>query len=226
LLDEHVSSVELFLLDISQPLLTCAYRHAADCLSGVGNARVWAVQDNFHHLPLFSQILDSASRRQRRLFCLLGGTLANLDQEPRFLQQSLLNCLADDLLLLDVPTIIASTDQPEDIKRRDKLYAGGVPPQYAAWLSGPIWRHCKDVASVDFHWKLDTYCPVPGSYALHAIATVKSPQRADRQFSMFRFTRYDQAKLAECLRCIGWEELAALPYAGEHALRLYRKKVA
>ena len=41
---------------------------------------------------------------------------------------------------------------------------------------------------------------------------------------MFRFTRYDPRKLAECLSALGWEEIGAMPYAGEHSLRLYRKR--
>ncbi len=223
LLDAQVPSVELCLLDISQPLLICAYRHAADALADAPAARVLAVQCNFHHLPLYTRMYSSNMAGQRRLFCLLGGTLANLDHEPRFLRQSLLHCTTGDLLLLDIPTATAAGVSPDDIKRRDKLYAGRISSQYAAWLGGPLRRHCKEATSIEFHWQLDTHCPVPGSYALHAIATVKAPERADRQFSMFRITRYDPAKLAECLREIGWEEIGALGYAGTHSLRLYRK---
>ena len=90
----------------------------------------------------------------------------------------------------------------------------GVSPAHAAWLSGPIWRHCKDVLSVEFHWNLDTQCPVPGSYALDAVATVQSRGRADRQFSLFRFRRYEPSKLAECLSSLGWDEIGAMPYGG------------
>ena len=225
LLEGGAPRAELCLLDISQPLLECAYRHAADALSHLANAQVWGIQCDFHHLPLYAELFESTKDRpQRRLFCMLGGTLANLDQEPRFLRQSLLKCEEGDLLLLDIQSTSAACDHPEDIKRRDKLFAAGMPPQYAAWLSGPLWRHCKEITNVEFHWKLDIYCPVPGSYALHAIATVGSSQRADRQFSMFRFTRYDPRKLAESLSAIGWEEIGAMSYAGEHSLRLYRKR--
>ena len=65
-----------------------------------------------------------------------------------------------------------------------------------------------------------------GSYALHAVATVKSSQRADRQFSLLRLGRYDPAQLAHCLSEIGWEEIGAALYGGEHSLRLYRKRPA
>ena len=85
-----------------------------------------------------------------------------------------------DLLLLDMQVARGSVDDPAEIKKRDRTWSSGVSPAHAAWLSGPIWRHCKDVLSVEFHWNLDTQCPVPGSYALDAVATVQSRGRADR----------------------------------------------
>mgnify|MGYP000075322372 CR=1 FL=1 len=227
LLEASAPSIELCLLDISQPLLSCAYRHAADRLASAPQVKVWALQCNFHHLPLYTELHRSPTRRRSpRLFTMLGGTLAHLDHEPRFLRQTLLACEADDLLLLDVPLASASCEEPLQIKARDRLFAGGVPAPYATWLSGPIWRHCNDVERVDFHWTLETRCPVPGSYALHAVATVQSSRCADRRFSLFRVARYDPTQLAECLSELGWNEVAAVPYGGEHSLRLYRKRAA
>lgn len=224
LLGAGASGVELCLLDISQPLLASAYCHAVDQLARQPRAQVWALQGNFHHLPLYTVLHRPAARRSCRLFTLLGGTLAHLDHEPRFLQQSLLDCATDDLLLLDVPVASAPCTDRTEIKRRDRLFAEGVPASYAEWLAGPLWRHCPQVDRVDFHWDLETQCPVPGSYALHAVATVQSSQRADRQFSLFRLGRYDPAQLAHCLSALGWEEVGAELYGGEHSLRLYRKR--
>ena len=226
LIESGASRVELCLLDISQPLLTSAYRYAVDRLARQPRAQVWALQGNFHHLPLYPVLHRPAARRPRQLFTLLGGTLAHLDHEPRFLQHSLLNCAVDDLLLLDVPVASVSCTDAAEIKRCDRLFAQGVPAPYAAWLAGPLWRYCPQVEGVDFHWDLKTHCPVPGSYALHAVATVKSSQRADRRFSLFRLGRYHPAQLAQCLSEIGWEEIGAELYGGEHSLRLYRKRPA
>ena len=224
LLEAGASGVELCLLDISQPLLASAYRHAVDQLARQPRSRVWALQGNFPHLPLYTVLHRPAAQRARRLFTLLGGTLAHLDHEPRFLQQSLLDCAVDDLLLLDVPVASAPCTDRAEIKRRDRLVAEGVPGPYAAWLAGPLWRHCPQVDRVDFHWDLETQCPVPGSYALHAVATVQSSQRADRQFFLFRMGRYDPVQLAHCLGALGWEKVDAKLYGGEHSLRLYRKR--
>ncbi len=225
LMEAGAASIDLCLLDISQPLLSCAYLNAAARLANTAKVKVWALQGNFHHLPLYTELHRSPTRqRHHRLFTMLGGTLATLDHEPRFLRQSLLGCEADDLLLLDVPLTGARCDEPAQIKVRDRLWAGGVPAPYSAWLGGPIWRHCKGVDQVDFHWSLETRCPVPGSYALYAVATVKSQRSADRQFSLFRFGRYEPAKLADCLSELGWNELGVISYGDEHSLRLYRKR--
>ena len=50
-----------------------------------------------------------------------------------------------------------------------------------------------------------------GSYALDAVATVRTRSQSERRFSMFRFKRYDEALLAESLARFGWEKLVALP---------------
>lgn len=42
-------------------------------------------------------------------------------------------------------------------------------------------------------------------------------------FVLFRFSRYEPTKLAKCLVDIGWEEVGAIPFGGDHSLRLYCK---
>ena len=85
----------------------------------------------------------------------------------------------------------ASCADPALIPRHDRLFAGGVPASYAAWLGPPLWRHCPQAERIDFHWELETRRPIPGSYSMHAVATVTANQRAERRFSVFRTARYD-----------------------------------
>ena len=227
--EARAPSVELCLQDVSQPLLACGQKHAADTLAGMPQVHFWGMQCHFHDLPLYSRLVYGTEKRQtrRRVFCLLGGTFANLDNEPRFFQHALPHCSRGDLLLLDMQIARGAATDPAEIRKRDKQWAAGVTPAEAAWLSGPIWRHCKDVVRVDFHWNLDTHCPLPGSYSLDAIATVQLHSGAERQFSMFRFRRYAPDKVAECLLGLGWDELAVMPFGSADqpsSLRLFCKR--
>ncbi|HNN97912.1 MAG TPA: helix-turn-helix transcriptional regulator [Pseudomonadota bacterium] len=224
LLEAGAPHLELCLVDISHPLLACAYHHAVELLGSQHAVHVWGLQGNFHHLPLYPVLQRETASSHGRLFTLLGGTWAHLDHEPRFVQQSLVGSQVGDLLLLDVPLAAAACGEPAALRRQDRWLRLGVPAPYAAWLEGPLRRHCPQLDAIEFHWELETRCPVPGSYALHAVATVKSSQRADRRFCLFRFGRYEPAQLAQCLGELGWHEVTACVYSGEHALCLYRKQ--
>ena len=222
LVEAGTSSLELCLLDISPPLLTAAYHHAVSHLASLPQVHIWAIQGNFHHLPLYAALHRPAAQ-PRRLITMLGETLAHLDHEPRFVQQNLVDCHRGDLLLLDLAVAPASCADPALIPRHERLIADGVPAPYAAWLGHPLWRHCPQAERIDFHWELETRRPVTGSYALHAIATVTSSQQAERRFSVFRIARYDFPHLIQCLKGLAWEEVGAEQYGSQHSLRVYRK---
>ncbi|HNN98174.1 MAG TPA: helix-turn-helix transcriptional regulator, partial [Pseudomonadota bacterium] len=179
LLEAGVRPLELCLLDSSQPLLACAYRQAVDVLGTESSVHVWGLVGNFHHLPLYPVLQREPAQSHRRLFTMLGGTFAHLDHAPRFVQQSLIDARIEDLLLLDVPLAAATGHDLAEIGRRERWFRLGVPAPYAAWLEGPLRHHCPQLDAVEFRWEVETRGPVPGSYALHAVATVKSSQRPD-----------------------------------------------
>jgi ring-1,2-phenylacetyl-CoA epoxidase subunit PaaE len=222
--------VRLYLLDISQPLLGDAYKHAADALGDQRGVFVCAVQGNFHHLPRYTQLHYTPERsHRRRVVCMLGLTVGNLDNEVSFFRHSLSCFVSGDLFVLDVQRAYAPADNPEEIRRRDPGILHGLTAAHAEWLSGPFLRYSRDVTDVAFRIELNTSCPVPGSYALEAIATVRLTGRRQKEFSAFRFKRYDIGRLADCLSTLGWERVADLPYgaAGEtpvHTLLLFRKR--
>ena len=55
------------------------------------------------------------------------------------------------------------------------------------------------------------HCPIPGSYALEAVATIKTKDQRVRRFSMARIKSHDQQLLCETLARFGWECLQPLP---------------
>lgn len=205
--------ISLYLLDISQPLLSEALRHANTTLAGRSGVTVWAVQGNFHHLPRYTQLHYAPQRaNRRRLVTMFGNTIGNLDSEPAFLRHCLVGFAPGDLLLLDVLTTHAPASSPDEVRKKDPALQGPVRPAHVEWLGGPLLRYANGVVNVQLQYELETRCPVPGSYCLDTIATVKLADGREKQFSIFRFKRYDPQGLIQLLAGLGWESVAQYPY--------------
>lgn len=203
----------MFLVDISHALLTTGYRHASEILDRLGNVTCYAIHGNFHHLPRYSQLhYQTEVAHRRRVLVMLGHTIANLDNEVRFIRHNLAGYAAGDCLVIDLRLSYGSPDDPEELLRLDPALAGGVPPAVAEWLSGPIRRYVPDLVDVHCTHQLDTACAVRGSYAIEIMAHVKTKGGTERHFSISRHRRHDPDELAKCLRQFGWQELDRIPY--------------
>ncbi len=224
--------LSLYLVDISQPLLSEALRHANTSLSGRSGVTVWAIQGNFHHLPRYTQLHYAPERaHRRRVITMLGNTWGNLDNEPSFIRHCLGDFAPNDLLLMDVDLARAPADQPDAIRRQDHALQNGMKPAHVEWLGGPLLRYCQGAVDVKFRYELETNCPVPGSYCLDAMATVTGADKRERRFSVFRFKRYDLERLTKLLASHGWQLLAQLPHGVENGkpvqmVMLFRKVTA
>lgn len=220
------SNVRLNLFDISHSLLNVARKHASEIL---GKLPVYAVHGNFHELPHYPRA-DSSGKPTCRLFTMLGYTLVNLEDEVRYFRDTLSGCESGDLFLADILIAYASPDQPAEIRRQDPaLRAGEVRLSHSAWLGGAIRRYCAGAVDIKFSLELDTRCPVPGSYGLDFIATVKmAGGKPDRRFLTWKTRRYDPQKLADALSAVGWEPKEILTYGPDGtkslALLLFRKR--
>lgn len=205
--------IELVLFDISQPLLNTAYQHALDTFGEQSPVHTLMLQGNFHDLARYPQVSYSPAKgRRRRIYTMIGNTLANLDNEPRFFKHCMSHCVPGDFLLLDLrrrQAPIGSTE--EEIRRADFAFHRPFSPLHAEFLGTPIRMHCRELLSCEFTMELDTHCSIPGSYALDAVATVTTRDKAQRRFSMFRFKSYDERLLCETLARFGWECLLSLP---------------
>ena len=225
------AGLRLYLLDISQPLLSAAYQYAAETV-GPRGVYVCAIQGNFHHLPQYTLLHHTQERsHRRRVLLMLGSTLSNLEHEPRFFRHCLSNYGPGDLLLLDVLLAYESPKNPEEIRRKDPALRHGLSPTHKEWLSGPLYRYCDDVKHVEIQFALDTQCPVPGSYSLETLATVKLHSGRTKQFSFSRARRYDSVQLAGMLRTLGWELVEERRFgvpgaAPDYSLMLFRRIAA
>ncbi len=237
LLDDEDSAqdadLRLYLLDISQPLLSAAYQHAAQTLGHHRGVLVQAIQGDFHHWPQYAQFHHTAERaHRRRIVSLIGGSVGNLDNEARFFQHTLIGLAPGDLLLLDVDKIYASPDRPDEIRRKDPAFLKGFPPLHQEWLTGPLRRYIDDAKVVDLQPVLDlSSSVVPGGYTIDALATVKFSDGREKRFSVFRFKRYDLERFAQMMRHLGWELLDEAPFGPDSshlvgALLLFRRFAA
>lgn len=219
-------NLRLYLLDISQPLCSGAYRHAAEVLSDRSSVSVYAIQGNFHNLQRYTPLLHSPERaHRRRVVCMFGNTFANLQNEIMFVRNSLLGFASGDFLLLNVPATMAPADKPEEILRHDRRFAGQIStdekaPQDHHQL-GLLRRYIPGIKNIDIKSVLDFgACPVPGSYAADIRATVKMVSGETKQFSVLYSKRYDQEQL-DCKMCHeGWTPVAQWRYAEEYHPRL------
>ena len=216
--------VRLYLLDISQPLLSVAYRHAAETLADRGGV-VFAIQGNFHHLPRYGQLLYSPQRaHRRRLITMLGHTFSNLENELRFVRNSLVGFAAGDMLLLDLRMAYAPADNPEQIKERDPGLlsirrntnsSSSLHQKWDEFLAGPIRRYGVSKVDVEILRVLDLGCPVPGSYGVDARARVRSASGEEREFSVYYSRRYDATRLHQALAREGWDLVDSWNYGGD-----------
>ena len=232
LLGEDCHNQRLFLLDISQPLLSAGYKHAANVLGDLRNVDVFAIQGNFHNLPSYTPLLESP--RRRRMVCMFGQTFSNLENEILFVRNSLCGLSDGDLLLLDVPMVCAPADKPDEIMQKDPRLSNRLPESLGTIQSrmsdffiGPFQRHVRGFRGVKLSCLLDkAACPVPGSYAVDWRARVKTTRSPDREFSFGYSKRYDPDLLDACMKEEGWLPIECWRYAEEHhprLLLLYKK---
>ena len=229
LIDAGYQDLRLFLLDISQPLLSVASKQAAETLADHPSIPLCAIHGNFHQLPSYAHLFAGSSRRCR-VFCMFGYTFGNLDNEIRFLRSSLTFSEPGDLLFLDVALAYAPAEDHAAVMKADPALAqtlsGDFQRRQEEFNIGPIRRYTIGLQDIHFSRHLDTRsCVVPGSYALDMRATVKLKSGESKQFSVAYVKRYDAEKLARLLDEEGWELANGWKYGEDYfMLCMLRRK--
>lgn len=201
--------IKLYLLDISHTLLSAAYNYAAEALQPVGVA-VRTIHANFHDLSRLAVLHGSPA--SRRVYAMLGGTIANLENEVRFFRDLAGWASKGDFLMVDCQMVVAPSNRPDLVRAADPPLRDGPSVTHLEWLTGPIRRHCRNLSDVKLSMELTTACPVPGSYELDCMADVSLRNGERRRFLIWRGKRYDPQSLADCLRGLGWEPVQTLGY--------------
>ncbi len=207
-------NLRFYLLDVSQPLLSRAFKHAVDTFNDDPGIFVCGIQGNFHHLPRYTQLHYTPARsHRRRVYVLLGNTIGNIDHEPQFFQSAFSGAAPGDLLLFDTDYAFTTSSDPAEIQRKDPALGKPVPDGHQRWLGGPIHRYCQDAQGVSFSFRLDTNRPLAGSYGLQFIATVSLLGKRTKEFCMLSVRRYDPISITRCLRSFGWEQVGLFPFS-------------
>ena len=208
-------SIRFYLVDASQPLLSRAFKHAADTFGDEPGVFVCGIQGNFHHLPRYMQLHYTPARsHRRRVYVMLGNTIGNLDNEPQFFQNAFAGAAPGDLLVFDADYAFTASSDPAEIKRADPALAKPVPDGHQRWLAGPIKRYCQDAQDIVFSFRLDANRPLAGSYGLQFIAKVGLPGKQVREFCMWQVRRYEPNSIVRCMRNLGWEHVGQIPFTG------------
>lgn len=201
--------LRLFMVDISQPLLTAAHHHATETLEHLEIPMVM-ISGDFNRLPSFMHFFQAADwTARRRILTMFGYTFGNFDNEVRFVKNALGGFPIGDFLVIDVTLAYAPADKPAEVVAKDPALLRKRPPEfqrrYDEFLTGPIQRYAKGVTQITVEPYLDLEsCAVKGSYAIDMRATVTAAGQAPKQFSVGYTKRYEPTQLMETFRQLGW----------------------
>lgn len=210
LMNSTSAPLRLHLLDISHPLLVIAYHRAIDMLGD--RVQVQTLHGDFHHVWRYPVFLPRPSTmNRRRIYVMLGGTLANLDNEVSFVRDQLSLAAEGDFCVLDYQIAYAPPSEPERIRQLDPPLAKGAQT-HNSWMTGPIRRYCGDVARLESEVQLNTRTNVEGSYELDFFVTVHPNQGAPHRHLAFKNRRYTPDSLRALFHDYGWTVLKDLPY--------------
>lgn len=202
--ETEAKDLEVCLLDQSAPLLTAALESAAEVFAALPVA-FWGVLARFGRLPeVTAAYAESAERVRRRVFLMLGETLADLDDERRFLRHQLQGARVGDLFVAD---FLHATSPAA----RDPLLVSGLSALQENWLLGIGRRHWPRSQHFEVSLSLDRIDAVPDGYALNAEARGFVNKSVYRSFSLYRFKRYEPQALIDVLRTCGWDLVRTIP---------------
>ena len=203
LADRRCKRVDRCLVDSSLPLLTHAV--ISQRLPGA-----WGVLGPVLELPLLSA--DIARVRppgSRRLW--VAFALGDLDEsEDRFFRYGLAAAaIAGDLLLLDVALPDAAPAAVASVGLR-------------SWLGGLVARHCPDSTHIAITATTHRPASVVASAMVDVVATVRTGNRQERAFSVFRSRHYQPDALGALLGGLGWRHIETIEH-GDRAQMLFQR---
>jgi transcriptional regulator with XRE-family HTH domain len=208
---EHGSALSLrvLLLDISHTFLNNAYIRAREELPG--RVSVEALHGDFRQIGRYPVLHRNVAPRHRRVYTLLGGTLANVDNEVLFIRDGLAQSQPGDLAVVDFQCAWADRRDPAAVRAADPTLQGPPPELHARWFTGPLRRYGTGIDGIKVGVELLTDCLIEGSYELDCYADATRGKDVHR-YHLFRVRRYEPAALLATFQRQGWEAVQCLRY--------------
>ena len=214
------------LVDKSSPLLITAHRNLTNTFKEGKNVLVREYLADIMHLSNLVTLFDGEdSQNVLRVGTMFGGTLGNLDNELRFIKDSLRSFKSGDLVIVDVVLGFAPYTDSDAIWSEDPRLAFSGTYQEATenWLLGTLNRYRSFSGNTMIENRLHTNpstSPIQKTYTveLHAV-TEQGHERAD--FNMLRLHRYDQEEFIAAFVKQGFRRLAGKTYGINNKKLIY-----
>lgn len=214
--------LHLYLLDISHSLVTLAHERAREVLPA--SVRVEALHGDFRHIARYPVLRRHSGSERRRCYMLLGGTLANVDNEVHFIRDGLSQAVPGDLALVDFQLTWADARDPEAVRAADPIFRAPPAGMLARWFCGPLRRYASNVGHLQAGVDLVIDCPVRGSYEVDFYADATRGGDTHR-FHLVRVRRYEPGQLLAAFERLGWQCVTWMAYGtdGKAAVALLRR---
>lgn len=204
--------LHLYLLDISHSLVTLAHERARNELPET--VRVEALHGDFRHMARYPMLTRQAASPRRRCFLLLGGTLANVENEIPFIRDGLMQAIKGDLAVVDFQIAWADARNPDAIRAADPVFKSPPSALNARWFCGPLRRYAARMSSIQPGADLVIDCPIRGSYEIDFYADVTRGTGTHR-YHMVRVRRYEPEQLLETFARLGWSCVTWMKYGAD-----------
>lgn len=217
-------NINCYLIDKSLPLLVGAHSHLDSIFADSGRVKIREHFADFMKLTNIPDLFDSEeSQNTLRIGTMFGGTLGNLDNELRFVRDSLQAFKPGDLLLVDVVLGFASHDNIEAINIEDPRmsFQGIYQASTQNWLTSILKRHRSIWGDLHFQNVLKpSTSPFAKTYTIELQATIESEKQRPT-FNMLRLHRYNQEEFIGTFLKEGWKRLSGKTYGLKKRKFLY-----
>lgn len=219
--------IHCHLVDKSNPLLVAAHNYLKEIFASSGRVQIREHQGDFCRLANLTGLFDTPdSDEVLRVACMFGGTMGNLDNELRFVRDSLSVLKPGDLFIPDVVLGFAPCDDPTAIRMEDpRLLGQGIFQTLTEnWLADTLKRYRKEWGEVSFNYVLhpkgSTASPFPNTYTIENHLLIESgKQRAS--YNMLRLHRYDQESFIGTMLNERFQRLGGKTYGAKDKKFMY-----